>query len=146
MKRRCHADPPTGAFGGAPYGATNRVRGVPKWQCWVEETHVGPPTGAFGGAPYGATERVRGEPKRVGNRMWTLPLGPSVELPRGHEPCEECAEMVGAAACERCHWGLRWSSLGGHEPCEGCAEIVGAAACGPCHWGLRWSSLWGYET
>ena len=27
--------------------------------------------------------------------MWTLPLGPSVELPRGHEPCEGCAEMVG---------------------------------------------------
>ena len=26
-----HANPATGTFGGAPYGATNRVRGVPKW-------------------------------------------------------------------------------------------------------------------
>ena len=26
-----HAGPATGAFGGAPYGATKRVRGVPKW-------------------------------------------------------------------------------------------------------------------
>ena len=25
-----HADPATGAFGGAPYGATNRARGAPK--------------------------------------------------------------------------------------------------------------------
>ena len=30
MGRWRHADPPAGAFGGAPYGATNRVRGVPK--------------------------------------------------------------------------------------------------------------------
>eukprot|EP00959_Pyramimonas_sp_CCMP1952_P434001 9088430-Pyramimonas_sp.AAC.1 len=29
--RRCHADAPAGAFGGTHYGATNRVRGVPKW-------------------------------------------------------------------------------------------------------------------
>ena len=26
-----HADAATGAFGGAPYGATERVRGAPKW-------------------------------------------------------------------------------------------------------------------
>ena len=26
-----HAGPATGAFGGAPYGGTKRVRGVPKW-------------------------------------------------------------------------------------------------------------------
>ena len=26
-----HANPPAGAVGGAPYGATSRVRGVPKW-------------------------------------------------------------------------------------------------------------------
>ena len=26
-----HAGPATGAFGGAPYGATKRARGVPKW-------------------------------------------------------------------------------------------------------------------
>ena len=48
---------PTKAFGGTPYEATKRVRGVPKWVCG---THAGGSTGAFGGAPYGATKRVRG--------------------------------------------------------------------------------------
>eukprot|EP00959_Pyramimonas_sp_CCMP1952_P113519 2372720-Pyramimonas_sp.AAC.1 len=38
-----------GAFGGACYGTTNRVRGVPK--C-VAGTHVNCATGALGGAPY----------------------------------------------------------------------------------------------
>eukprot|EP00959_Pyramimonas_sp_CCMP1952_P413665 8667626-Pyramimonas_sp.AAC.1 len=31
MGRRCHADFPSEALGGAPYGATKRVSGVPKW-------------------------------------------------------------------------------------------------------------------
>ena len=31
MGRWRHANFPTGAFGGAPYGATKRVRGLPKW-------------------------------------------------------------------------------------------------------------------
>eukprot|EP00959_Pyramimonas_sp_CCMP1952_P405400 8496655-Pyramimonas_sp.AAC.1 len=31
MRLRCHADAPVGAFGRAPYGATDRVRGAPKW-------------------------------------------------------------------------------------------------------------------
>ena len=31
MGRSPHANPAIGAFGGAPYGATKRVRGVPKW-------------------------------------------------------------------------------------------------------------------
>ena len=31
MGRGRHANPATGAFGGAPYGATILVRGVPKW-------------------------------------------------------------------------------------------------------------------
>ena len=55
-----HANAATGAFGGAPYGATKRVRGVPKWGV---EPHASAATGAFGGAPYGATKRVRGVPK-----------------------------------------------------------------------------------
>eukprot|EP00959_Pyramimonas_sp_CCMP1952_P269197 5628213-Pyramimonas_sp.AAC.1 len=53
------------------------------WGCealpWVWEPHVDTPTGAFGGAPYGATKRCPG----WGKRMWTPPLGPSVELPMG---------------------------------------------------------------
>ena len=55
-----HAACGAGAFGGAPCGATNRVRGVPKWGV---EPHADAATGAFGGAPYGATKRVRGVPK-----------------------------------------------------------------------------------
>eukprot|EP00959_Pyramimonas_sp_CCMP1952_P370698 7763851-Pyramimonas_sp.AAC.1 len=31
MGRGRHANAATGAVGGAPYGATNRVRGAPKW-------------------------------------------------------------------------------------------------------------------
>ena len=67
--------------------------------------------------------------------------------------------------------GSRWNSLWGHEPCEECAKLVGGAeatlhqgpsvelpmgprnavlgggdACEHPHWGLRWSSLWGHET
>ena len=57
-----HAVAPTWAFGGAPYGATKRVRGMPNWVRWA---HANAATGAFGGAPYGATKRVRGVPKWV---------------------------------------------------------------------------------
>ena len=107
------ANTATGAFGGDPYGATNRVRGVPKWgplggvdacnrghwslrwsSLWGHEpcegcakigggTHADPPPGAFGGAPYGATHRVRCVPEWARSPMRTLPLGPLVELPRG---------------------------------------------------------------
>ena len=126
---------PSGAFGGAPYGATkrcpgwgNRMRTAPmgpsaelplgqrnaapgggtaceprhwgiRWSSlwghetlpWVGEPHARPPltwgdacetaTGTFGGAPYGATKRCTG----CGGRMRAPPLGPSVELPMGHE-------------------------------------------------------------
>ena len=45
-----------GAFGGVPYyGATNLVRGVPKW---VWGAHAGGSTGAFDGTPYGATTKT----------------------------------------------------------------------------------------
>ena len=47
------------------------------------ELHANAATGAFGGAPYGATILVRGAPKWGGAAMRTLPLEPSVELPRG---------------------------------------------------------------
>eukprot|EP00959_Pyramimonas_sp_CCMP1952_P010931 228946-Pyramimonas_sp.AAC.1 len=50
-----HANIATGAFGGAPYGATKRVTGVPKRARW---RHANPATGAFGGALYGTTKRV----------------------------------------------------------------------------------------
>ena len=46
----------------------------------------------------------------------------------GHEAREGCADIGGGDACERCHWGLGWSSRWGHEPCEGRAEM-----------GMRWA-------
>ena len=63
--------------------------------------------------------------------MWTLPLGPSVELPRGAANCVRGVPKWSGAVCGPCHWGLRWSSLGAHEPCEWCAEMGGGlhAAC-----------------
>ena len=71
----------TGAFGGAPYGATKRARGVPKWMAGA---HAGTAGWAFGGAPCGATKRVRGVPKReagtrAGTATWAFggaPMGP----------------------------------------------------------------------
>ena len=38
-----HADAANGAFGGVPYGATKRLRGVPKW---ARRRHVDPAAGA----------------------------------------------------------------------------------------------------
>ena len=70
----------TKAFGGAPYGATKRVRGVRKRARWA---HANAATAAVGGAPDGATKRVRGLPKWMGGGMWALPLGRSLELPMG---------------------------------------------------------------
>ena len=89
MGRRRHANPVSKAFGGAPYEATKRVRGVPKLGgaamrtlplapsvelLWGHDPregcaemargrHADPATGAFGGAPCGATILVRGVPK-----------------------------------------------------------------------------------
>ena len=55
--RWCHATFPTWAFGGAPYGATKLVRGVPTW---VVGKHANAVIEAFGGAPYRATKLLRG--------------------------------------------------------------------------------------
>eukprot|EP00959_Pyramimonas_sp_CCMP1952_P340347 7128851-Pyramimonas_sp.AAC.1 len=83
--RSRHADPAAGAFGGAPHGATKRVRGVParvqgpcRWGLrWsspvghdmfegcVPVRHADVAAGAFGEAPFGAAERVSGVPNRV---------------------------------------------------------------------------------
>ena len=49
-----------GTFGGAPYGATTRVRDVPTWAAGA---HANGASGTFGRAPYGATNRVRSVPK-----------------------------------------------------------------------------------
>eukprot|EP00959_Pyramimonas_sp_CCMP1952_P179700 3757570-Pyramimonas_sp.AAC.1 len=54
---RTHADGGTGAFGGAPYGATKRCTGWVKMLNWASGVHADGGTGAFGGAPDGATKR-----------------------------------------------------------------------------------------
>ena len=72
-----------GTFGGAPYGATKRVRGVPKL---AAGRHATPAAGAFGGAQIKirATKRARVCRNGLEDAMRTLPLlGPSVELPIG---------------------------------------------------------------
>eukprot|EP00959_Pyramimonas_sp_CCMP1952_P460969 9480762-Pyramimonas_sp.AAC.1 len=51
--RRRHANPAIGAFGGAPYGATRLVRGVPTWACGrqrEEEREEGGGGGGGGGS------------------------------------------------------------------------------------------------
>eukprot|EP00959_Pyramimonas_sp_CCMP1952_P304287 6368411-Pyramimonas_sp.AAC.1 len=78
---------------------------------WVGETHVDGATGAFGGAPYETTKRCTRWCSGWGKRMWTLPLGPSVELPTG----PRIATLGGGNACECSHWDLRRSSFWSHE-------------------------------
>ena len=117
---RTYANCATGTFGGAPSGATKRVRGVPKWARSRMQSRPLGPSWAFGGVPYGATKRCPG----LGKRMRAPPLGPSVELPMGPRN----AALGEGTACELRHWDLWWSSLRGHEACEGCAEIGGGAA------------------
>ena len=56
--------------------------------------------------------------------MSTHPLGPSVELPGGHETCEGYAEMGGATPCQRTHWGLWWSSLGATKRVRGVPKLT----------------------
>ena len=154
-----HANFVSGAFGGAPHGATNRVRGVPKW---VGETHVDPPTGAFGGAPHGATNdaphgiilmgmaRVRHADPPTG-AFGGAPYGATSDAPHGNicSGRRECATRTlplgpsvellmgprnaalgGGTACEPPHWGLRRSSLWGHEPLPWVGETHARAATG----------------
>ena len=136
------AGPATGAFGGAPYGATKRARGVPKF---LLVGHANAATGASDGAPYGATKLARvcrnlrrgGVRRGHGGFRWSSLSG--------NEAREPCAVMVVWEACERSHWCPRWSSLWGRDTCDGCAETGGWGACERSHWGLRWGSLWGHE-
>ena len=58
----------------------------------------------------------------VSTSLWA-PL--SVELPiYGATKRVRSVPKWGARdACERSHWGFRWSFLWGHETCEGCDEM-----------------------
>eukprot|EP00959_Pyramimonas_sp_CCMP1952_P050209 1049307-Pyramimonas_sp.AAC.1 len=79
----------TGALGGAPFRSTTKCEECAEMgggdAC--ERCHWDP----IGGAHYGTTKRVNGVPIWVAGRMRSVPLGPSVELPMGHETCEGCA-------------------------------------------------------
>ena len=98
MTGRPHANFPTGAFGGAPYGATKRVRGVTKDD---DEDEKGAEARGDG------RRRKRGEGGREGRRKETRgdaysKRGPNTTGWLGHT-CEACAEMGGATPCGRTH-------------------------------------------
>ena len=57
LARWAHANAATAAFGGAAFGAAERVKGAPMW---VQLAHANATTGAFGGAPSGATKTSDG--------------------------------------------------------------------------------------
>ena len=140
--------PPPGVFGGGLYGATNRVRGVPKSGGHSMRTlPLGPsveiPMGprtvrrvcrngagtACGPSSWGLRlsslwdqEPCEGAPKGGGHRMRALPMGPSLELPLGPRGAPKC----GSTACEPSRRGRRRSALWGHEPREGRAEMGSA--------------------
>eukprot|EP00959_Pyramimonas_sp_CCMP1952_P248923 5203662-Pyramimonas_sp.AAC.1 len=78
---------------------------------------------------------MRGVPKWVGANANATTGAPSVELPMGPRSACGVGRNERGAACQFCHWGLRWSSLWGHETCQGCGDMGGADACEPCHWG-----------
>ena len=107
-----HAGGGTGAFGGAPYGATTRVRGVLNWVC---VTHAGGPVGASGGAPYGATKRVRGVPNWVCVTHAGGPIGAFGGAPCGATIRVRSVPKWGGGATRTLAWGLRWNSRWGHE-------------------------------
>ena len=124
--------PATGAFGGAPYVATNRVRDVPTWTGGERgETHANFVTGAFGGAPYGATKRCTGRAEM--DMRWAAEThvdpatGAFGGAPYGATNRVRCVPKWSrggrGTACGRGRWGLRWRSLWGHEPWEGCAKM-----------------------
>ena len=90
MGRGRNANPATEAFGGAPYGATNRVKGAPKWggaamralPLWPSvELPMGPRT-VSGVRQNGAGPQC--EPCHWDLRWSSL---------WGHETCEGCAKM-----------------------------------------------------
>ena len=80
MKAELHSDCATGAFGRAPYGATNRGEGCAEMKV---EMHADCATGSFGGAPCGAMKRLRACLIGCGYAMRTVPQGLSVEILRG---------------------------------------------------------------
>eukprot|EP00959_Pyramimonas_sp_CCMP1952_P086503 1809446-Pyramimonas_sp.AAC.1 len=74
-----------GAFGGTPYGATQRLKGVPNWSRWA---HASAGIWASGGASNEATKRVRGVPKCVRRAHANADIWAFGEAPHcGHEPC-----------------------------------------------------------
>ena len=81
LARWAHANAATAAFGGAPFGAAERVKGAPMW---VQLAHANATTGAFGGALSGATKTSEGcaECGAVG-ACGRSHKGPSVELHAG---------------------------------------------------------------
>ena len=106
------ADLTTGAFGGAPYGGTKRVRDVPKWTRVRMRTlplepsvelPMGPRT-VWGVCP-------NGPEYACGPCHWSLRWGSLW----GHEACEGCAEMKAELHAN--------PALRGHETCEGCADM-----------------------
>eukprot|EP00959_Pyramimonas_sp_CCMP1952_P090042 1884949-Pyramimonas_sp.AAC.1 len=106
MGAELHANPAAGAFGGAPYVATNRVRGAPQWGRNCMRT-----------VPVRHAADIRMGPrtmKRAGGRaeMMVEPQANSAVVAFGGAPY---GAVVRVAACEPCHCGLRWSSLWGHE-------------------------------
>eukprot|EP00959_Pyramimonas_sp_CCMP1952_P001485 30526-Pyramimonas_sp.AAC.1 len=76
---RTHVDTATEDFGGAPFGATKRLRGVPTW---VARTHVDTATGACG-APLGATKRMKGVPTWVARTHVDTVTGAFCGVPYG---------------------------------------------------------------
>ena len=113
MMGRRHADIANGgASVGPPYGATEHVRSVPKYEGARES--------------YGAAKRVRGAPKLKAAAARTVPRGPSLEPPMGPRHVRGVCRIDGAAAMRPLP--LRRSvelPIGGHRAREGCAETRG---------------------
>ena len=136
MDPSSHADATTGAFGGVPYGATKRVRGVLKWG--------GPPCGrSQWGLRWSSLwdHEMSGAPKWGGPPRGRSHWGLRWSSLWGHEACEWCARRDPSHYADAASGAFGGAPYGATETCEGCAELGAGAACGRSHWGLRWSSL-----
>ena len=138
MGRRCHADPLAGAFGGAPYWATNRVSGVPKWGGGAMRTF---PPGPSVELLMGPRSAVLGGVDACGRCHWSLRWSSLW----GHETLSWVA-LTHATAATGAFGGTPYGATNRLRGVPKWGSMSGADACEHPHWGLRWSSLWGHET
>eukprot|EP00959_Pyramimonas_sp_CCMP1952_P295997 6191774-Pyramimonas_sp.AAC.1 len=100
LARGRQANPATAAFGGASFGATILVRGVPNW---LEAAMQSLPLGSSVDTPLGATVLAMGVSHWSEAAMRTLPLRAFGGAPLGRDPREGARRTGQRPPCEPCY-------------------------------------------